>query len=192
MVMSVAVGKGMLRARVKTRSHQSKESKTFHKAISKTDGSFVLVGITEPDLTYPNGATLGQVAAWMEFGTHSAAGDEIVPERSFIRATIDHKFRAINRLKDQTLQALMGGRISLHTALSTIGFRIVAMMRDTIVRKMTESNQPLAEATLARKRKLGQPDTPLIATRLLLDHIGFQVHEAEKAAAPSGEGGGHH
>lgn len=186
------MGKALMRARVKVKSHQSKESKAMHRALSKTDGSFVLVGITEPELTYPNGATLGQVAAWMEFGTHSAAGDEIVPERSFIRATIDNKYRAINRLKDQTFQALMAGKISAHTALSTMGFRIVAMMRDTIVRKMTVSNEPLKAATLKRKRELGQPDTPLIATRLLLDHIGFQVHEAEHAAEPKSEGGGHH
>jgi len=181
----------LVKPKVKITSLKTKAGKALYEAVERTHGSYVTVGIQEPDLTYPNGATLGQVAAWMEFGTHDKKGHEIVPERSFIRSTVDRKFGAINRLKDGAMRALMAGQISLHTALDMIGFRIVEMMRDTVMRRMTVGNEPLSPKTLKKKRELGQPDTPLVATRLLIDHIGHQVIVSPHAKeVGSGRGGG--
>lgn len=183
----------MVKAKVKVLNLKTKAGEAIYEAIERTRGSCVTVGIQEPDLQYPNGATLGQVAAWMEFGTHSKDGAEIVPQRSFIRSTVDGKMVAINRVKDAALRAMMAGKVTLDAALETVGFRIVEMMRDTIVRGMTDGNDKLSPQTLRRKRRLGQPDIPLIATRLLIDHIGFKVliSPNHKEIGANNEGSGH-
>lgn len=185
------MAKGIVQAKVKVLNIRTPQGKKIYEAIERTHGSHVTVGIQQPDLAYPGGATLGQVAAWMEFGTHSKAGEEIVPERSFIRSTVDRKFAAINRIKDGALREMMAGTLALPKALERLGYRIVEMMRDTITRSATVGNEKLADATLAKKRALGQPDTPLIATRLLIDHIGFKVEVPEHAREIGANEGGH-
>lgn len=189
------MSKGIVKAKVKVTNLRTAQGKKVYEAVERTAGSYVTIGIQQPDLAYPGGATLGQVAAWMEFGTHEKTpgkdgkAAQIVPERSFIRSTVDRKFAAINRVKDGALREMMAGTLPLHKALERIGYRIVEMMRDTITRRATEGADPLSPATLKKKRALGQPDTPLIATRLLIDHIGYKVEVSEHAQEIGAKGG---
>lgn len=157
----------------------------------KAQGSYVTVGILEPERRYPLqvtgpkagggkktrsapvGATLGQVAAWMEFGTHDKQGNPIVPARSFIRSPIDRGLAAIERVKTRALQSLVLGEITLQVALGRLGAECQRRMQNAIVK--SETGVPLKPKTIARKRKLGQPDIPLIATGLLRSSIAFAV-----------------
>lgn len=143
--------------------------------LKKAHNCYVEVGITEPDATYPDSGknvTVGQVAAWMEFGTHSRDGVPIVPARSFIRTPVDAGMASIQKVKDRALAGIIEERLSIEDGLGSIGDHIVQLMRNAIVRGISPR---LADRTLKRKRALGQPDTPLIATKFMFDHIGKHV-----------------
>ena len=165
--------KGMVHAKVKVIDKKERQQRLEH-VLKLAHNSFVEVGITEPNDAYPGSeVTVGQVAAWMEFGTHSKAGLEMVPSRSFLRTPVDAGLDSINKVKNQQIEKLIQGEISIETALGAIGARVQILMQNAITRGIAPR---LADSTLRRKRALGQPDTPLIATRFLYDHIGFGVH----------------
>jgi len=181
----------LIKARTKTTAKGDVGFLALKKELRKAQGSYVTVGILEPERRYPLpvtrpkkgggkasgsapiGATLGQVAVWMEFGTHDRQGNPIVPARSFIRSPIDRGLAAIERVKTKALQQLALGEITLQVALGRLGAECQRRMQNAIVK--SETGPPLKPKTLARKRKLGQPDIPLIATGLLRSSIAFAV-----------------
>lgn len=166
------MAKSMVRAKARIKDNKERQRR-LEIVLKRARNCFVEVGITEPDAAYPNSeVTVGQVAAWMEFGTHTQAGLPIVPARSFLRTPVDAGMPAIEKVKNQQLDKLLQGEISIETALAAIGTRIQTMMQNAIVRGIAPR---LADSTLRRKRALGQPDTPLLATRFLYEHIGYGV-----------------
>lgn len=161
-----------IRAKVKTLDNKERQRR-LEIVLEKARHSYVEVGITEPDDMYPDSqVSVGQVAAWMEFGTHSADGKEMVPSRSFLRTPVDNGIKTIEKVKNQQLEGLIQGKIGIETALTAIGTKVQLMMQNSITRG---TPPPLADSTLRRKRALKQLDTPLIATRFMFDHIGIHV-----------------
>jgi hypothetical protein len=166
------MSKGMVRAKAKVIDKKERQLRLEH-ILKLAHNSYVEIGITEPDEKYPNSdVTVGQVAAWMEFGTHTAKGIEMVPARSFLRTPVDAGQASIEKVKTQQIDKLIQGEISIETALSAIGARVQVLMQNAITRGIAPK---LADSTIRRKRALGQPDTPLLATRFMFDHIGFGV-----------------
>lgn len=162
----------VLRPKVSVTTKGDVGFKNLADALKASKGMWVSVGILEPEIKYPNGATLGQVALWHEFGTHNANGTFKMAKRSFIRSTTDENVRGLEREKTSVIQLVQQGRMTMLKAFERLGaflqVRIQAKIQDGIP-------PPLRPYTLQRKARLQQPETPLIATKTLFEHIVFAV-----------------
>ncbi len=136
--------------------------------------------------------TLGIVAVANEFGTDRANGqaDSIfgdvtpkgasangargagvhVPERSFIRSTVDAKKNGEWRIAAEALRKeMIEGRMTTDRALGLMGLRIKKDIQEKIRSQVPPPNAP---STIAAKGS----DHPLINTGQLLNSIDFEVH----------------
>jgi len=108
-----------------------------------------------------DGATVAEYASYNEFGT------ENIPERSFIRATIDERR---NRLFGKALQlqsAVLAGKMSLDLALDQIGLLTQANIQQKIEKLRDPANAP---STVAAKGS----SNPLIDTGRLRQSISYE------------------
>jgi hypothetical protein len=119
--------------------------------------------------TYDEGLTLVEIAAIHEFGSEAAG----VPERSFIRATINQKRTEIIRLQTKLARQIIVGKMEPETALGILGTFVAAEIRRTIVEKRTEGpeDQANAPSTIAAKGST----TPLVDTGRLLNAVQWEV-----------------
>src|SRR5262245_29394029 len=111
----------------------------------------VLVGIqgAEADESHGKGGlTTADVAAFNEFGLG-------VPERSFLRATIDENEAQLLQLQATVGRGVALGTFSAEQGLGLIGEHAVGLIQDRISNGIPPSNAP---ATIARKGS----STPLI------------------------------
>lgn len=137
-------------------------------------GSYAMVGIQNADKTYPGeSVTVGQVAAWMEFGTDK------IPARSFLRTPIDESEGPLNKIRKRVLTDIIMGRIAIADALQTLGFFVSNRCKNAIYRGIAPA---LADSTRANKRTnrgvkgvSATPDTPLMDTKMLVESIGYEV-----------------
>ena len=107
------------------------------------------------------------VALVNEFGTAT------VPERSFLRATMDARKNDIARIRNAMLKDVIEGKKSPKAGLDIFGAWLAAAVRRTIVDKADPPNAP---ATIAKKGF----DDPLIHTKQLLNAVTHKVHVTEK------------
>lgn len=116
-------------------------------------GSFVKVGI-QSDAPAPEdakGLTMQQLGAVLEFG------NDKIPERSHIRATMDEQRGKLNAMTDKLIVQVMLGQFKMKQALGILGEFIEA----SIKRKITILTDPEnAPSTIARKGS----SNPLIDT----------------------------
>ncbi len=136
--------------------------------------------------------SLGIVAVANEFGTdkengsadsifgdvlpkgtaaHGARGAGVhVPERSFIRSTVDAKKNGEWRIAAEELRKeMIEGRMTTDRALGLMGLRIKKDIQEKI---RSQVPPPNAASTIAAKGS----DHPLINTGQLLNGIDFEVH----------------
>lgn len=111
-------------------------------------------------------ATIGEVAAYNEFGT------ETTPERSFLRTPFEANLDKYRAQIERDTPAVMEGTMSAHQVLQDIGDEMVLDMHDAIDAGIPPPN---ADSTIARKWS----DTPLRDTDTLRDAIRAEVGEGE-------------
>lgn len=135
----------------------------------KGDGTTVKVGILEGATysgeTAPAGTLVAPIAAIHEFG----GGD--VPARSFMRSTVE-------REQGEWIKAAVA-YLKKNPAKVRQAFMLVGELASKAMQEAIEwgIDPPLAEETIARKRKRGKqnPDTPLIDTGTLQESISYEV-----------------
>jgi len=111
--------------------------------------------------------SLATVAMFNEFGTINS------PNRSFLRSTMREEGDRIARIYAEEMRAVfMQGKDPV-AVLSTIGARVVGLVRDKIESSRVWAT-PNAPSTI-RKKGVGKP--PLIDTRYMLDHVSWAVRE---------------
>ena len=116
------------------------------------------------------GIDLVTLAAIHEFGSPAAS----IPERSFIRRTLDAKHGEIVALAAKLAGGVVNGKIKLEKALEILGQFLAAEIKKTIANGIPPELQPATIA--ARKRKFGKASTkPLIATGQLRASITHEV-----------------
>jgi hypothetical protein len=135
----------------------------------------VAVGVQGPEATAAredgiNNATLASVH---EFGS----GDGRIPERSFIRATIDTHKDKYRELSRKLGIRVIEGKLTTWTALGLLGERVTADIKRRIQRGI---DPELKEKTKERKGSSKQ----LIHTKVLLGSITHSVQQKTS----SGEG----
>jgi hypothetical protein len=109
-------------------------------------------------------ATLAEIAAFQEFGTVH------IPERSFLRATVDQGQEQIRTLQRKLGRAVVSNkqRMDPRRALELLGLRITSMIQARIRGGI---DPELAQSTIDRKGS----STPLIDTGQLIQSIAFKV-----------------
>ena len=140
------------------------------------------------DLRYDNGMPVHEVAKINEFGATIKVTDKMrgwflangfplkkttqeiyIPERSFIRATIDEKKDVWSDLINNCLKKVFSGELSFEQALLTLGLKI----KDDIQIKISEiaADGGNSTMTIAMKGK----DTPLINTGIMQESISVET-----------------
>ena len=135
-----------------------------------TGGRRVRVGILAdaPKTEHDSGdgaATLLEIAAIHEFG----AGP--IPQRSFIRATMDARQADIARLQEVLVGQVLDGKITPDQALALLGAKVAAWMQKTISEGIAPELKP---ETIARKGS----SVPLVDTGQLKSSITYVVEGA--------------
>lgn len=112
--------------------------------------------------------TVGEVAVWAEFGTLTE------PERSWLRATVDKKWKDWGKFADDLRWQMVHRGMTTDTALGRMGARIQADLKDAIRSDIPPPNAP---ATLAAKF----PKThTLINTGQFLNSVAWELMKAEE------------
>ena len=127
----------------------------------KIRGSFVEIGVHEGNKNYPGGASVAEVAFYNEFGTLN------IPERSFLRATIDENRKDLERETANLMGDVVIGKITTKKALDKLGFKIQELIKAKIL-KLNEP--PNADSTVSIKGF----NNPLVDSRRLWRSIAFE------------------
>jgi phage gpG-like protein len=114
-----------------------------------------------------DGLTNAQLAAIHEFGTAT------VPERSFIRATIEAHGREYERILGAEAAKIIAGRSTVERSLTLLGMRVEGDMKATIEAGIPP---PLAPVTVAAKGS----SQPLIDSGQLRNSITSKVVEGDQ------------
>jgi hypothetical protein len=131
--------------------------------------------------TYEEGFTVAEVATVHEFGTK----DGRVPERSFLRGTLDANRTALEAEMEGLVGAAVDGSQPLQQGLGLLGERVVGLAQKRIAENIPP---PLKPATLARKTRAGKVgNVALIDTGRLRASID---HEVRMGPAETEEGEG--
>ncbi len=139
------------------------------RSIPELDGVHVLVGVfADDDREDPvegtgSDATNADVAIFNEFGTSNG-----VPERSFLRSTVDAKQDKYAKVLADGVGRHLDGKVSIDKALDLLGLVAVGDVQTTIRDLDTPEN---TEATIARKGS----SNPLIDTGQLRQAIAHEV-----------------
>ena len=133
----------------------------------------VVVGIYGPAAKAPHvgaggsegeGLTVAQIASIHEFGVG-------VPERSFIRGTVDARAKEISRMAKRLAAQVLDGRKTTAAALDLLG----AYVHGQIIRRINKRiPPPLAASTIRRKGS----STPLVDKGQLKGSIAWEVRNA--------------
>lgn len=113
-----------------------------------------------------SGATLAEIGAVHEFGTK----DGRIPERSFIRRTLEAKRARINDTFRRAAGAIVENRISVDDALNQLGSYVAGEIQATI-KTGPHIPPPLSPATVAAKGS----SRPLVDTGRLAQSISWRV-----------------
>ena len=144
--------------------------KALRARVAKLKGARVRVGILddapkqESSGAPPSKLTVAEVAAIHEFGAPEAN----IPQRSFVRATVDAKAAEIAALQHGQASAVFQGKTELGPALDRIGAKVASMMQATIAAGITP---PLKPETVERKGS----SKPLVNTGQLKSSITWKV-----------------
>lgn len=130
---------------------------SFTQGFAALDGLGVTIGVHAED-----GSELAIIAASQEFGT------DTIPERSFLRATLDEQDAAYREATADAIRGVLDGKRSAKVALERLGLRVV---RDVQGRIRAGIDPALAPSTIAKKGS----SKPLIDTGRLLRSITYQV-----------------
>jgi phage gpG-like protein len=121
--------------------------------------------------THPDaGISLIELATIHEFGAPAAN----IPERSYLRSTVQNKQEAIVEMSNRIGKKLvMDEDFKIEDGLNALGTWAVGQVKNTIVHEETEGPEPqeLKPATIARKGS----STPLVDTGRLLNSITHEV-----------------
>lgn len=135
------------------------------KALDELDGTVVVeVGVPRNAKNYEDGANQVLIASVNEFGSEKAG----VPERSFLRSTMDEQRDNFTKQITKLLGQVVDGRTTVRQALDRLGLTAVARVQRKIVQL---DDPPNAEATIKKKKS----SNPLVDTGQLRQSIVHRV-----------------
>ena len=163
----------MIRSKIKTTDSKPTQIAELLARLGKKAYSYVSVGVHEGAGSYSEGnppPTVVEVALWNEYGTRT------IPERSFIRSTVDENMGILNRWREEMIDNILNKGWTVEKSLEAIGFRLQQLIQNKIKSNVPPPN---AESTVAQKQRDGVAPVTLIHTGLLLRSITYKVHIGE-------------
>jgi hypothetical protein len=141
----------------------SRKGLTMAQILKRLQDSSITVGVHKDAGSYENGETVVNVATYNEFGTPD------IPERSFLRTTIQaNRAKYKHEFEKAYLEAIRGG-MNLRASAAFIG----NVARDDIKQKITDIKEPKnAPRTIAKKGF----DDPLIETRKMWASVKWKFY----------------
>lgn len=138
------------------------------KNFGEMNGLHVVVGVPEgaEERDEDGPATMAEVAFYNEFGT------EHIPERSFLRSTVDENNRKYVQLYEQLMGAVLEGKISVKKAMGLLGEKAKADVQRKIRSNIPPEN---AESTIDKKKST----KTLIDTGQLVQSITYEVRDGK-------------
>lgn len=130
-------------------------------------GSSVEVGVFEDSPSRKEEITNAEIALVHEFGSPAAN----IPERSFLRSTVDANREAYHKAIDRVAQHKLDGK-DTSQELDRLGMRVAADVKRTI---QAGIDPPLQPETIARKGS----SKPLVDTGQLITSVSHRVVEKE-------------
>lgn len=152
------------------------------KELEAAGQSYTTVGVhadAEPHTSDDGTVEAVLVASANEFGAKADDGTELVPERSFMRTTMDEQRSAIADLQERVINRVVAGKGTAEQGLGLIGQYAEAKVKAKIASGVPPPNAP---ATIAKK---GSSKT-LIDSGQMRQSITNVVHTG--GARPKGEG----
>lgn len=147
------------------------DPKDLAKRIAQMKRSYVTIGIHSDAGQYGDtGVEVYEVALWNEFGTPNAAHP--IPERSFFRSALNENEGVLNELREQLIQDITEGKVTVKKALEKVGFRVKTLIENKIKSNVPPEN---AESTKNAKIAAGYGTNTLIASGLLLRSVTYKV-----------------
>ncbi len=135
-------------------------------------GAKVKVGVLASSGQHEGGLSMVELAAIHEFGSPAAG----IPERSFIRRTMDLKHDEVDSMVRRTAAAYLKGRVELAQALGILGQFLVAQIKNTITSEQVVPRLSESEAGRRTITRTGSHVT-LVDHGQLLNSISYEVVE---------------
>ena len=150
--------------KITAKAHVKGDASKALKKVFKSFGSLdIRIGIPSDAAPYPDGTPVAMVAMVHEFGSPSKG----IPERSFMRSTIDENQPKYIGMAQRGVKKVIAGKIALTKVANLIGLAVAGDMQQKIVELKTPANAP---STIKAKGS----DNPLVDT----GHLGQSVrHE---------------
>jgi len=143
---------------VKSPDKAIKELEKINKSMSGPDS--VKVGLPKDSNDYPDGTSVIMVGAVHEFGSPSRN----VPQRSFLRSTVQEQRRPYKRLFRKLARKIVRGEITKKEALGLLGLQVQTDVRE----KITDLKDPAL---------VSRDGNPLVDTGHLRQSIIYEVGE---------------
>lgn len=146
-------------------SDKDNGAKALARNLKALSGSHVRVGIQGKEASAQHAGSPSSVAA---IATYQEFGTSTIPERSFIRATVDEKHAEIQLLIKRLAKLVAEGKLTEDDALKLLGQKVQA---DIINRIRDNIPPPLKEETIQRKGS----SVALIDTGQMVQAITYRV-----------------
>jgi len=148
---------------------RDKGAKALLRRVADTGKIHVAVGLTGVKAEAQHGS---EDFNNVDIGTVHEFGLGNVPERSFIRATVDDRSKEIQSIQRRIAAGIVSGKTTEEKGLTILGLKLQADM----VAKIRSNIPPaLSPETIKQKRS----STPLIDSGQLVQAISFQVRKGD-------------
>ena len=131
---------------------------------------------------YEGGPTIAQVAAWNEFGTYN------IPERPFLRQSVDNNKAAIKAMCAAQIKAVAQGKTDADKAIRVVGAGQVGLIQHEMVNDNFVENAPITiKGGGMRNQKSGkrlyvkgkESSTPLVDSGRMKQSVHYLVKPRE-------------
>lgn len=149
-----------------------KVEKMLNDLLRKSALRAVLVGYWANENKQDNGADMATVARAHEFGVPENGGPKIIPQRSFLRSTVDENRDKIDRFIEKRIVEVLSGQKQFLQAMKDVGGYAVALVK----KKLSKSREwavPLSPKTVARRRN--GSDQPLVDKGSMRKHVDYRI-----------------
>jgi hypothetical protein len=133
------------------------------------DGIEIVAGILKDAGTDSRGTPMVDIATYNEYGTRH------IPSRPFVRIAADDNKKAWLDTVNKEVGAIIDGNGSKSQLGKQVGERMKKDIQDVIGDK--SRLEPNAASTLARKKRLGHGDKPLIDTGHMKKIVNYRVED---------------